>query len=534
MGGITIDRVYLYDTTLRDGTQRRDISLSLDDKVRIAELLDHYGIDFIEGGWPGSNPKDMAFFHMMKSRLKKSRLAAFGSTRRKDLPADQDPNLRAILETEVSTATLFGKSSPFQVQDILEISLDDNLRLVEESIRFLVDHGLTVLFDAEHFFDGMRTDPDYAVKVLKAAENGGAAWLVLCDTNGGTLPRQIHRIISEVKELVHLPLGIHAHDDSGLGVANSLEAVEAGSTMVQGTINGYGERCGNANLCTIWPNLVFKMDRKAGEPDMLKGLTHLSRTVAEIANLAPNDSDPYVGANAYAHKAGIHASAVRKHAEAYEHIPPDLVGQSRQVLVSELAGRANLLYHFEELSPNSPELAPLIDQIKQLEAQGYQFENAESSMRLVVHRVMGQVPTYFAVDRFHISVMHSHQTVSEATVRLMVGNRLISSVGDGVGPVHALDQALRKALTHLYPVLNELELTDYKVRVLNEASATASTVRVSIRSKFRDQIIQTVGASPNILEASWSALVDAIDYCLWTSDVKSLHDSPIVDVARPV
>lgn len=514
-----MSRIVLYDTTLRDGTQRAGISLSLQDKLQIAQLLDEYGIDYVEGGWPASNPKDTAFFQAIPGRLGHARVAAFGSTRRKDTTVETDPSLNAILESGVSVATLFGKASLFQVREILEISPDENLALVEESVRYLADHGLEVIFDAEHFFDGARVDAAYALAVVEVAARAGARWVVLCDTNGGSLPRWVASQVERVRTATAVPVGIHAHDDAGLAVANSLAAVDAGATMVQGTINGYGERCGNANLCTIWPNLAFKMGLEAGRMDRLRELTRLARTVAEIANLAPDAGAPYVGENAFTHKAGVHVGAVRKHPEAYEHVPPESVGQERRVLVSELAGKSNLLYHYDELRPGSQTLAQVVEEVKRLEAQGYQFEDAESSMALLVQRAVGKIPEFYRVERFHVSVTMDGDSITEATVRLSVGSRHLLEVGEGDGPVHALDNALRKALTGIYPELKDLKLTDYKVRVLDGRAATASTVRVLVRSEFRGQPVSTVGVSGNILEASWRALLDAIDFSLWKAGI---------------
>jgi 2-isopropylmalate synthase len=517
-----MDRVYLYDTTLRDGTQRRGLSLSLEDKIQIAALLDDFGFDYVEGGWPASNPKDTAFFERTRGTMKNSHIAAFGSTRRKGIRADEDLSLRAIVDLEVAIATIFGKASRFQVEKILETDRAENLRMVEESVRFLVDHGITVIFDAEHYFDGLTVDAQYALSVLAAAEQGGAAWVVLCDTNGGSLPVWIRQGVEAAKTAIRLPLGIHAHNDAGLAVANSLEAVAAGATMVQGTINGYGERCGNANLCTVWPNLVWKMNRACGRAERLQDLTRLSRTVAEIANLAPDDGAPYVGENAFTHKAGVHAGAVRKHPEAYEHIDPSRIGQTRRILVSELAGRSNLLYHFDELL-DADQIQSLIEHVKDLEAQGYQFEDAESSMRLMVERSVHRVPSYYAIDRFHVSVTHDQSSICEATVRMRVGDVRFVEVGEGAGPVQALDDAMRKALTEVYPQVRDLRLTDYKVRVLDGRDATGAAVRVWMRSEYGERVIQTVGVSRNILVASWQALMDAIDYLLWSEGVPSRH-----------
>ncbi len=517
MGSLMSNPIQLYDTTLRDGTQRRGISLSVEDKLQITKLLDEFGFDYIEGGWPASNPKDTAFFKSAGRYVKHAKITAFGSTRRRGVFVDSDVNLRAILDAECPAATLFGKSSVFQATKILGLSLEENLAMVEESVQFLRNHGLEVIFDAEHFFDGCQEDLSYALDVLKAAENGGADWIVLCDTNGGSLPDQVREFVGQARNVVTVPLGIHAHNDGGLAVANSLAAVQAGVSMVQGTINGYGERCGNANLCTIWPNLVYKMKLSAGNEVMLRELTRLSRTVAEIANLIPDDSAPFVGDNAFTHKAGVHVGAVRKYPEAYEHIRPEQVGQTRRILVSELAGRSNLLYHFQNLDASSETVKELVQTVKRMEARGYQYEDAPSSMKLLVERSLGHVPVYFDVDRFHASVTHDQRTIAEATVRIVVGDDHFVEVGEGDGPVHALDAALRRALTQIYPVIEGLRLKDYKVRVLDGRDGTRALVRVWIRSEFRDETVQTVGVSRNILEASWLALLDSVNYVLWIS-----------------
>lgn len=509
-------KVLMYDTTLRDGSQRAGVSLSLDDKLAIAKLLDGFGMDYIEGGWPASNPKDTQFFRLAKSQLGQSRLAAFGSTCRRGVAAPDDGNLRALVESGVEVVTIFGKASRFQATRILEVDEAENLRMVEDSVRFLVGQGLEVIFDAEHFFDGARGGDDYPFAVLERAARAGAAWLVLCDTNGGSLPYDVGPLVRKAASL-GVPIGIHAHNDGGLAVANTLEAVRAGAAMVQGTINGYGERCGNVDLCSVLPNLVLKMGAQAASGDRLSQLTHLSRAVSEIANLVPDGSAPFVGENAFTHKGGVHVGAVRKYPEAYEHVPPEAVGQERRILVSELAGRSNLLYHFEDLKMGREELGRVMEDVKRLEAEGYQFEAAESSVALMVHRALGQVPTFYEVERFHVSVMFDREPVTEATVRVKVGGRGVLEVGDGDGPVNALDNALRKALTRFYPVLGELRLTDYKVRVLDQKAATAAQVRVHVRSEFRGQAVNTVGVSANILEASWKALLDAVDYALWTS-----------------
>lgn len=517
-------RIALYDTTLRDGTQRAGISLSLDDKLQIAEVLDQFGIDYIEGGWPASNPKDTAFFRLIQNRLTHSKVTAFGSTARKNVAVENDANLAALLEAQVPVVTIFGKSSAFQAHEILGVSLLENLRLVEDSVKFLSSHGVEVFFDAEHFFDGVRDDREYALDVVRAAVQGGAVNVALCDTNGGSLPSWVREMTSEVVRNIPVNVGIHAHNDGGLAVANSLEAVQAGAVLVQGTINGYGERCGNTDLCTLWPNLVLKMGMQAGHPDGVSRITHLSRFVSEIANLVPDAGAPFVGENAFTHKAGVHVGAVRKHPEAYEHVLPQSVGQERKVLVSELAGRSNLLYHFSELKERDPIVTQqVVDQVKQLESQGYQFEEAEASMTLLVQRSLGTVPEYYRVDRFHVSVAKGRDVMTEATVRIQVGVENIIEVAEGDGPVNALDHALRKCLSGSYPVLRDLRLSDYKVRVLDGREATRAMVRVLIRSEFRGQVIHTVGVSRNILEASWKALVDAVNYTLWKAEVVSIR-----------
>ena len=512
-------RVVLYDTTLRDGTQRAGISLSLEDKVQIALALDEFGMDYVEGGYPGSNVKDSQFFAAMQGRMTKSRLVAFGSTARKGRAAEEDPNLQALIGSGCQAVTIFGKASVFHAERVLEVDPKDNLQMVQQSVRFLADHGLEVIFDAEHFFDGAKADSGaYAFDVVRAAEQGGARWIVLCDTNGGSLPHEVAELTERAVRAVSVPIGIHAHNDAGLGVANSLTAVTAGAQMVHGTINGYGERCGNADLCVVLPNLVLKMGYEAGKSGRLEYLTRLSRTVADIANQVPDGSQPYVGENAFTHKAGMHVGAVRKHPEAYEHVVPAVVGQKRKVLVSELAGRSNLLYQFDGVDIASDTLNAVMDDVKRLEAAGYQFEAAESSVALMVQRAMGTLRPYYQIERFHVSVAMDTVPVTEATVRLIVDGQPVLEVGDGDGPVNALDNALRKALTRFYPVLAELRLTDYKVRVLDGKEATAATVRVHVRSEFRGEPVTTVGVSPNILEASWKALLDAVDYTLWKAE----------------
>lgn len=508
-----VERVYLYDTTLRDGAQRAGITYSLLDKERIAELLDANAIDYIEGGWPLSNPKDQAFFEKVVGRLKYARLTAFGSTARKQNRPEEDPNLLALLATGVDTVTIFGKSSRFQAEKVLEVSVDTNLRMIHDSVQFLVESGVEVLFDAEHFFDGYKEDEGYALAVVAAAHAGGARWQVLCDTNGGALPMEVARIVSRLQSLGY-SLGIHAHNDAGLAVANSLMAVDSGARMVQGTINGYGERCGNADLITIWANLVTKMGYRVSEKATLKNLTHVSRYVAETANIQPDASAPFVGENAFTHKAGVHVGAIRKHPEAYEHMDPVGVGNLRKVLVSEQAGRSNLLYLYPHLNPQAPEVKTLLERIKGLENQGYQLEGAETTLDLLVRESQGSLPSFFTLEGFRVWVEKRERTVSEASVKLKIHDHMILEVAEGDGPVNALDNALRKALLNDYPELKHLRLIDYKVRVLDGKAATASMTRVLVESFWHEESLRTVGVSNNILEASWLAVTDAMRYAL--------------------
>jgi 2-isopropylmalate synthase len=512
-------RIALYDTTLRDGTQRAGLSLSLRDKWRIARLLDHMGMDFVEGGWPGSNPTDAAVFGKERPDLAHSRWAAFGSTARLGVGPDDDPQLRALAAANTPVVTIFGKASALHATDILGGTREANLAAVAASVRWLAAQGRAVVFDAEHFFDGARLDRGYAWAVLEAAAEAGASWLVLCDTNGGSLPDWVAALTEEVVGRFAVPVGIHAHDDGGLAVANSLAAVDAGATMVQGTVNGYGERCGNANLCTVWANLVLKRGRAAGIPERLAELTHLAHTVAEIANLPLDPGTPYVGDNAFTHKGGVHVSAVRKLPAAYEHVPPETVGQTRRVVVSDLSGRSNLLYHFPELDETAGAAAELTAAVKDLGAAGFTFEEGEASLALLVSRRRGEVPEYYTVDRYKVTTWGAEAPATEATVRVRIGERVVLSAAEGDGPVHSLDLALRRTLLDVYPILADWHLTDYKVRVLDGVDGTAARVRVGVESRWHDDVIRTVGVSRNIIEASWQALRDAVDYVLWRAAV---------------
>ena len=511
--------VELYDTTLRDGAQSEGISYSVQDKLRITERLDALGVAYIEGGWPGSNPKDAEFFRRASSlKLRASVLTAFGSTRRASSAAS-DPNLRALVAAGTRTLTIFGKTWDLHVREVLQISLDENLRVIEDSVAFLVKRGRTVIYDAEHFFDGYHDNPVYALKTLQAALAGGAKALVLCDTNGGCVPGQIRDAILAVRPSVRVPLGIHAHNDGELAVANSLAAVEAGCTHVQGTINGYGERCGNANLVSIAANLQLKMRRRCLPTQDVKELTEASRFVAEVSNMAQQTNQPFVGASAFAHKGGVHVNAVMKNPRTYEHIEPALVGNERRILVSELSGRSSLVFKARglalDLTKDTPEAKRLLSLLQQLEHQGYHFEAAEGSFELLLRRQLKQAAPSFTLEGFRIIMeKRDHRLSSEATIKIRVKGATEQTAAEGDGPVNALDNALRKALKRFYPTIAEMHLTDFKVRVLDEKAGTAAKVRVLIQSQDAKDSWGTVGVSENIIEASWQALIDSVEYKL--------------------
>ncbi|HSC88198.1 MAG TPA: citramalate synthase [Polyangiaceae bacterium] len=510
--------VAIYDTTLRDGSQGEGVSYTVSDKLRIAERLDQFGVAYIEGGWPSSNPKDAEFFERARDRSwKTAQIAAFGSTRRANKAVEDDPNLLGLIESGAPVCTIFGKTWNMQVTEVLRIGLDQNLEMIEESVRFLVSHDRRVIYDAEHFFDGYLADPGYALATLEAAVRGGAMNLSLCETNGGKLPWQIETIVGEVAARIRVPLGIHAHDDTGCGVANSLAAVRAGATLVQGTLNGVGERCGNANLSVIIPNLELKMGRRALPSGRLAEISEVSHFAAEVANLSPNKGMPYVGRSAFAHKGGMHVAAMRRHVDSYQHVDPALVGNEMRVVVSELSGRANVLSKAEELGVQVDaglELAAL-EAIKEAEARGLSFEGAEASVSLLLQRKSPDYRPPFKVVDYQVMV-GQRQGVEfvEATVRLDVGGEIVHTAGDGNGPVGAIDSALRKALTPRFPRIDELQLADFKVRILDGRSGTGATTRVLIDTTSHDGSWSTVGASPNIIEASMQALVDSIEYGL--------------------
>jgi 2-isopropylmalate synthase len=517
-------KVFLYDTTLRDGTQSEEVSLSVMDKVTITERLDEFGIHYIEGGYPGSNPKDKEFFERGKRlRLKTAKLCAFGMTRRVGKKAAEDANMKSLLSAETPVITVVGKSWDFHVTEALRTTLDENLKAIRETVEFLKERTEEIIFDAEHFFDGYKRNKKYALKTLAAARDGGADWLILCDTNGGSLPSEIAKIVREVRKTTKIPLGIHTHNDSEMAVANTLVAVENGATQVQGTINGYGERCGNANLCSIIPNLALKMGYEVLPKGHIKKLRDLSRYVAEVANLGHWLHQPFVGGAAFAHKGGMHVSAIRRHPGTYEHITPETVGNHRRVLISDLSGRSNILSKFQEkgieFKTGDPATEGILESIKDLEHKGYQFEAAEASFEILVRRAMGTHEPFFELKGFRVideKRSEGEAPVAEATIMVEVDGTVEHTAALGNGPVNAMDNAIRKALEKFYPELSEVELLDYKVRVLS-AGGTGSSVRVLIRSGDKETQWGTVGVSHNIIEASWQALVDGIRYKLWKS-----------------
>ncbi|MCX7963751.1 MAG: citramalate synthase [Candidatus Sumerlaea chitinivorans] len=517
--------VLIYDTTLRDGEQGEFISYSLEDKIHIAQRLDDFGVDYIEGGWPGSNPKAINFFRKMKNiPLRHAKLAAFGSTRRKNMKASEDSQILTLLEAETPVVTIFGKTWDLHVHEALRVSLEENLEMIRDSVSFLKSHGREVIYDAEHFFDGFKSNEAYALQTLKAAEEAGADCIVLCDTNGGTMPTEIPAIMAKVRETVKLPIGVHTHNDAGMAVANSVVAVYHGATHVQGTINGYGERCGNADLIQVIPNLELKLKKRCLPPGKLRELTAVSHFVAEIANIPPDPRQPYVGQTVFAHKGGVHVSAVRRNPATYEHIPPETVGNVRRVLVSELSGQSNIQSKLEELgidlAATSEDVKQIVQQIKELEADGYQFEAAEASFELLVKKAKGQYTPFFELKDFKVITYGKSPYApcpAEAIIRLNVKGKEHHVVADGDGPVNALDRALRKALSRAYPELEKVHLTDFKVRVINARAGTAAKVRVLIESSDGEQAWTTVGVSENIIEASWQALVDSIEYRLLRS-----------------
>lgn len=497
------------------------MSLTVDDKLKIAAKLDYLGVAYIEGGWPGSNPKDMEFFKRIHEiNLTTSRITAFSATRKPGMSAASDNNIKAVLESGVKTAAIFGKTWDFHVLKALETTLEENLAMIGDSVSYLVKQGLEVIFDAEHFFDGYKNNRGYSLQVLEQAALAGAACLVLCDTNGGTMPWETALIVEDIKQHFTTPLGIHVHNDSGLAAANTLTAVKAGAAHVQGTANGYGERCGNVDLCAVIPSLELKMGLRALPSGHLRRLTEVSRYISEIANMPHHNNQPYVGHGAFAHKGGIHVSAMLKDTLTYEHINPEDVGNHRRVLVSELSGLSNLLYKAKEfdidINAYDSETRKVIRQIKELESQGFQYEGAEASLELLLRKAFSQFNDYFRLKNLKVILEKNEddKTTSEAMVKIAVGEQIYHTAAEGDGPVNALDNALRKALNEVYPAINEIHLTDYKVRVLDGSEATAARVRVLIETANGTEKWSTVGVSENIIEASFQALVDSINYML--------------------
>ncbi|EIW00404.1 2-isopropylmalate synthase [Thermoanaerobacter thermohydrosulfuricus] len=513
--------IRIYDTTLRDGVQGQGISFTVEDKLKIVKVLDEFGVTYIEAGNPGSNPKDIEFFERVKNiKLKNAKLIAFGSTRRANTTTEEDANVISLLNADTEVVTIFGKSWDFQVTEILKTTLEENLKMIYDTVKFFKDKGKSVIFDAEHFFDGYKQNPEYALKTLEVALEAGADSVCLCDTKGGAFPMEVYEITKTVVDKFNTEVGIHCHNDNGMAVADSIMAVQAGAIQVQGTINGYGERCGNANLCTLIPNLQLLMGYKCVPDENLKQLTHLARFVSEIANVTYDERAPYVGKNAFSHKAGMHADAVNKNTYSYELIDPSLVGNSRTFLISEVAGRGTVLNAINEIDPtitkDSPETKLILDKLKEMEYLGYQYENAGGSLELLIRKVLGKYKPAFNLKEFKVIVNEPsvNSVNSSALIKVEVDSIEEIAAAEGDGPVHALDNAVRRVLERFYPQIKEMRLTDYKVRVLDSNSATAAKVRVIIESTDGKDSWSTIGVSTDIIEASWRALVDSIEYKL--------------------
>ncbi len=513
--------IIIYDTTLRDGSQTEGVSYTVGDKVKITHKLDDLGVHYIEGGWPGSNPKDKEFFETMKTRkLKNARLAAFGSTRRANLKAEEDTNLRELIASHTPTVTIFGKSWDLHVTDVIRTTLDENLKMIKESVAFLKKNKREVFYDAEHFFDGYKNNRAYALKSILAAQAGGADCIILCDTNGGSLPEEVSRIVKEVKKKIKKPLGIHTHNDQGLGVANSLAAINNGCVQVQGTFNGMGERCGNADLCTIMGILHTKMKKRSIPDNKIKLLMDASYYISDISNYTLNNNQPFIGHSAFAHKGGVHIDAMLKNPLAYEHIEPELVGNHRRLLTSELAGKMPIVLKAQKmnipLDKNSPEAKQIMKELQEMEYRGYQFEGADASFELFIKRRLKQYQPFFQLDGFKVFTERKPDgsVLAGATVRLKVGGHDEMATIEGHGPVEVLDHALRTALKKFYPAVADMHLFDYKVRVLDTQEGTSARVRVLIESQDQHDSWTTIGVHENVIEASWEALVDSIEYKL--------------------
>ncbi|MEN6356087.1 MAG: citramalate synthase [Armatimonadota bacterium] len=516
-------KIAIYDTTLRDGMQGEGINFSAEEKLKVAKRLDDFGVAYIEGGWPGSNPKDIEFFEIAKGvEFKNAKLAAFGRTRHPKSAAENDPLLLDLLKAETPVVTIFGKSWDLHVTDVFRVTLDKNLAMIYDTVKFLVDNGREVIFDAEHFFDGYKNDSGYALQTLETAESAGASCLVLCETNGGALPSEVADVMDVVKARLTTPIGIHSHNDCDLAVANSIAAVQHGAVHVQGTINGMGERCGNANLVTIMPIIELKLGMKCVPDGMIRKLTELSRSIDEIANRVPEDCQPFVGASAFAHKAGVHVDAMMKNPLTYEHIQPESVGNRRRLLVSEYAGKSTIVEKAQQydvdLTRQSPEVKSILNKVMKLEHEGYSFEEAEGSFELLLKKSLGMYRKLFDLKGFRV-IIEKHgpndEVITEATLKVAVDGEEAFTVAEGDGPVHALDNALRQALSQFYgEELAKIKLTDFKVRVINTKAATAAKVRTIIETRDSNEVWNTAGVSENIIEASWQALADGVEYGL--------------------
>ena len=512
--------VEMYDTTLRDGTQGEGVNFSVADKLRIADKLDAFGIHFIEGGWPGSNPRDIEFFNQAaKRKYKRAKIAAFGSTRRKKIAVEDDPQVRLLIDAKTPVVTIFGKTWLLHVKEVIKTSAKENIEMIRDTVRFLKDNGRYVVYDAEHAFDGYKDDADYALATWQAAAEGGADVVTLCDTNGGCMPCEVARITKAAIDGVDARIGIHTHDDTGVGVANALAAVEVGADHLQGTVNGYGERTGNCNLITAIPNVVLKLGRRSVPKTSLRKLTELSQYVDEIANIRHNHRQPWVGSTAFAHKGGMHVNAVQKVAHSFEHERPETVGNNRRILVSDLAGRSNIVMKAQELGfkldNDTPELKTILARIKELEHEGFEYEAAEASLALLIRKLLKHEEPPFMIEGYHASMRHDGNfAICQANVKVKVGDEFSHTVAEGDGPVNALDGALRAGLVNHFKKIKKLELTDYKVRILDSASGTEAKTRVLIESSDGKSEWGTVGVSENIVEASLQALTDSIEYYL--------------------
>ncbi len=517
-------KIEIYDTTLRDGAQSEGINFSVSDKIKIIKLLDDLGVDYIEAGWPGSNPKDIDVFNEIKTlKLKTSKIAAFGCTRKPNTSASEDNILKMLLEADTGIITIFGKTWDFHVKYALNTTLEENILMISDSIKYLKSFGKLVFFDAEHFFDGYKQNEDYALKTIKAASDAGADRIILCDTNGGCINTEVYKITKKVVEfLPETKIGIHTHNDGDMAVANSIAAVDAGAIQIQGTINGYGERCGNANLCSIIPNLQLKKDYEL-LGDKINKLVYISNSIAEIANILASSNSPFVGSSAFAHKAGVHASGVRKNSQTYEHITPESIGNTRKILISDQSGAASLKEKIENLkiikNINDKQIPKIIEKIKKLEWKGFAYEGADASFELLILSTLNQLPDYFEILGFRVIGDTSlsgneEKIITEASVKLKINDQIIHTVSEGDGPVNALDKALRKALSPIYPEVNSYRLHDFKVRILDGSVGTAAQVRVNIETTDGFNKWDTVGVSENIIKASYMAIVDSLLYGL--------------------